>query len=192
MSYFLQAAQLILEFVFGAVATLFLLRLIAEAARVQFHNPISQFVYRSTNPVLAPLRRVLRNWRNINLAAIVVAWLAELVKLGLEFLLAGGLPNPAGWLLMGFGQLLDLFLLTYIVLIFVWSLASLLGGDPGHPLLRFVAQLVEPPMRPLRRRMPTLGGLDFSPAVAILALMLLRILVADPLIGFASSLIVGG
>ncbi|KGI78616.1 YggT family protein [Oleiagrimonas soli] len=191
MSYFLQAAQLILEFVFGAVATLFLLRMIAEAARVQFHNPISQFVYRSTNPVLAPLRRVLRNWRNINLAAIAVAWLAELVKLGLEFLLAGGLPNPAGWLLLGFGQLLDLFLLVYIVLIFVWSLGSLLGGDPGHPLLRFVAQLVEPPMRPLRRRMPTLGGLDFSPAVAILVLMLLRILVAGPLIGYASSLIVG-
>lgn len=192
MSYFLQAAQLILEFVFGSIATLFLLRLIAEAARVQIHNPISQFVYHSTNPVLAPLRRVLRNWGRINLAAILVAWLAELVKLGLEFLLAGGLPHPVGWLLMGFAQLLDLFLLVYIVLIFVWSLASLLGGDPGHPLLRFVAQLVEPPMRPLRRRMPTLGGLDFSPAVAILALMLLRILVADPLIGLSTSLMIAG
>ena len=192
MSYLLQAAQLILEFVFGTVAALFLLRMLAEAARVQFHNPVSQFVYRYTNPVLAPLRRVLRNWRQFNLAALLVAWLAELIKLGLEFLLAGGLPNAGGWLLLGFGQLLDLLLLIAIVLIFVWSLAGLLGGDPGHPLLRFVAQLVEPPMRPLRRRMPTLGGIDFSPAVAILVLFLLRILVAQPVIDAGARWILGG
>jgi YggT family protein len=103
----------------------------------------------------------------------------------------GLFPNVPGWLLLAFGQLLDLVLLIYIVLIFAWSLASLIGGDPNHPLLRFVAQLTEPPMRPLQRRMPSLGGLDFSPAVAILILFLARMLIAQPIIATGARLILG-
>jgi YggT family protein len=191
MSYFIQAGDLLIEFFFGAAITLFLLRLLAEYWRAPFHNPVSQFVYRTTNPVLAPLRRLLRNLGRFNLSALVVALALELVKLGLQTVLAGHMPRPVGWLLLGVGQLLDLFLLIYIVLVFVWSLASMLGGDPNHPLLRFVAQITEPPMRPLRRRMPTPGGIDFSPMVALLILFLLRILVAQPLIVPGMRLILG-
>jgi len=192
MSYFIQAGNLLIEFFFGAAVTLFLLRLLAEYWGAPFHNPVSQFVYRSTNPVLAPLRRVLRNLGRFNLAALVVALALELLKLALQMAFYGRLPHLGGWLLLGTGQLLDLFLLIYIVLVFVWSLASMLGGDPNHPLLRFVAQITEPALRPLRRRMPTPGGIDFSPAVALLVLFLLRILVAQPLMVPGMRLIQGG
>ncbi len=183
MNYLIQAGDLLISFVFGAVITLFLLRLMAEIWRAPFTNPVSQFIYRTTNPVLAPLRRVLRNIGRFNLAALSVALVLELIATGLLIALKSYSPVPLGWLLAGIGQLLDLFFLMYIVLIFAWSLASMLGGDPNHPLLRFVAQITEPPLRPLRRRMPTPGGIDFSPAVALLVLLLLRILVAGPLIG---------
>ena len=192
MSYLIHAGDLLIEFFFGAAITLFLLRLVAEYWRAPFHNPVSQFVYRSTNPVLAPLRRVLRNLGRFNLAALAVALALELLKLVLQTALYGRLPGLAGWLLLGVGQLLDLFLLIYIILVFVWSLASMLGGDPNHPLLRFVAQITEPALRPLRRRMPTPGGIDFSPAVALLVLFLLRILVAQPLIMPGLRMIQGG
>ncbi|HUB90227.1 MAG TPA: hypothetical protein VMA74_10945 [Dyella sp.] len=46
MSYLLSAFTLIVQVVFGAIATLFLVRLLAEANRAEFHNPLSQFVYR--------------------------------------------------------------------------------------------------------------------------------------------------
>lgn len=192
MSYFIQAGNLLIEFFFGAAITLFLLRMLAEYWRAPFHNPVSQFIYRTTNPVLAPLRRLLRNLGRFNLAALTVALVLELIKLGLQMALSGRLPRPGGWLLLGVGQLLDLFLLMYIILVFVWSLASMLGGDPNHPLLRFVAQITEPPMRPLRKRMPTPGGIDFSPMVALLILFLLRILVAQPMIVPGMRLIQGG
>ncbi len=192
MSYLLQAGNLLIELFFGAAITLFLLRLIAEYWRAPFHNPVSQFIYRTTNPVLAPLRRALRNLGRVNLAALVVALVLELVKLGLQSLLGGLMPHLGGWLLLGVGQLLDLFLLIYIVLVFVWSLASMLGGDPNHPLLRFVAQITEPALQPLRRRMPTPGGIDFSPMVALVVLFLARILIAQPLIVPGLRLIQGG
>ena len=72
MSYLLNALALLLDLAFDAVVTLLLLRVAAEACRADFHNPLSQFVYRYTNPVLAPIRRVLPNWRRINLAALLL------------------------------------------------------------------------------------------------------------------------
>ncbi len=186
MSYVIQAGNLLIEFLFGAAILLFLLRLLAEYWGVSFHNPVSQFIYRSTNPVLAPMRRLLRNLGRFNLAALTTALALELIKLGLQMALYGRLPSPGAWLLLGAGQLLDLVLLVYIVLVFAWSLASMLGGDARHPLLSFVAQITEPALRPLRRRMPTPGGIDFSPAVALLLLFLLRILVAQPIIDAGS------
>ena len=61
MNYLTNAGALILQFAFGAVVTLFVLRLLAEAYRADFHNPICQFLYRFTNPVLRPLRKALPN-----------------------------------------------------------------------------------------------------------------------------------
>ena len=63
MSYLLNALGLLIELAFNAAVTLLLLRVLAEACRADFHNPLSQFVYRYTNPVLAPVRRVIPNWR---------------------------------------------------------------------------------------------------------------------------------
>ncbi|HEX7341504.1 MAG TPA: YggT family protein [Rhodanobacteraceae bacterium] len=181
------ALGLLVDFVFDALLVLFLARLFAELWRANFHNPISQFTYRYTNPVLAPLRRVLPNWRRWNLAAILIAWILELVKWLLMFVIGGALPHIGGWLVMGIGSLLDFALMMYVVLVFVWALASMFTGSGGYgqspnPLMQFVAQLVEPPMRPLSKHMPSLGGIDFSPAVAILVLLLARILIADPIL----------
>lgn len=185
MPYFANALQLLIKVAFDAVLVLFLLRLFAEYWRADFHNPVSQFIYRYSNPVLVPVRRVIPNWRRLNLAALAIAWVAELVKWALLFATTGAMPHVAGWLLLGLGALLDFAMLVYVVLVFVWALSSLFGVRPGqgqHPVVGFISQLVEPAMRPLGRRLPTLGGIDFSPTVAILVLLLARILVARPLV----------
>ena len=78
MSYLISAFSFLLEVVFSAAATLIVLRLLAEACRADFNNPLSQFVYRYTNPVLSPIRRIIPNWRRINTAAVLIAWLLML------------------------------------------------------------------------------------------------------------------
>lgn len=179
------ALGLLINFVFDALLVLFLLRLFAELWRADFQNPISQFVYRYSNPVLAPLRRLIPNWHRWNVAAVLVAWVLELLKWLLIFAIGGAMPHLGGWLLVGLGSLLDFTLMMYVVLVFGWALASMFSGGYGrspNPLLHFVSQLVEPAIRPLSRRMPSLGGIDFSPAVAILLLLLARILIADPIL----------
>lgn len=182
------ALGLLIDVAFDAVLLLFLLRLFAELWRVHFHNPISQVVYRWSNPVLAPLRRIVPNWKRINLSALLVAWLVSLLEWLIKLPLLytdGHMPHLGGWLLVASASLLNLALFLYIALIFVWALASMLvppAQGASHPVLGFITQLVEPAMRPLSRRMPHMGGLDFSPAIAILVLMLIRILVGQPLI----------
>jgi YggT family protein len=190
VNYLTNAGGLLLNVLFGALVTLFVLRLLAEANRADFNNPICQFLYRFTNPVVAPLRKVLPSVRRINLAALVVALVVECVKVVLVLLLAGLPLGPLGILVMGIAELLDFLLLTWIVVVFVWSLMSMLSTDRYHPVARFVTALAEPLVRPLRGRM-TLGGLDFSPTVVLIGLFLARILVAQPLQDLGTRLLMG-
>ena len=187
MSYLLTALSFLIDLAFGVVSTVFLLRLLAEASRADFNNPLSQFLYRYTNPVLAPVRRVLPNWRRINLAAVLVLWLLMLLRRAVGYALFGVAPNVLGLLVLGLADLLDFVLLTYLVLIFIWSLLSFFPMDQRHPVLRLVGSLVGPVMRPLRGKLVA-GGLDFSPWVAMIVLVLLRILVAAPLAALGAEL----
>lgn len=192
MSYFASAGQLLVGFIFSALVGLFVFRLLAEACRADFRNPVSQFLYRTTNPVLAPVRRVLPNWRRLNLAALLLAWILELVKIALNFALMGLVPAIAGLLLLGLAELADFVALLYLVLVFAWALVSMLGTSPLHPLVRLLDSLVEPLVQPVRRRMPQLGGLDFSPAVVMLGLALARILLVQPLIDAGTRMALAG
>ncbi|HET6586816.1 MAG TPA: YggT family protein [Oleiagrimonas sp.] len=186
MSYLANALELLIQFAFDALLALFLLRLFAELWRAHFHNPLSQFIYRYSNPVLAPLRRHIPNWHRWNMAALLVAYVLELLKWLALFGIYGSMPHIGGLLVLGLGSLLSFVMVMYVVLIFVWALASMLSAGSSthspHPVLQFVEQLVAPAVRPLSQRLPTLGGIDFSPAVAILILMLARILIAEPLL----------
>ncbi|MBB3227351.1 YggT family protein [Luteibacter sp. Sphag1AF] len=190
MNYLTNAGALVVNFVFGAVIALFVLRLLAEAWRADFNNPICQFLYRYTNPVLRPIRKLLPNWRRVSTSALVVAWLLECVKIVLLFVMVGFMPNLLGVLVAGVAELLDFVLLMYIVLIVVWSLMSMLSTDRYHPVARLITSITEPVLRPLRGRM-VLGGLDFSPAVVLLGLTLVRVLVAQPLMDLGLRLMQG-
>ena len=53
-------------------------------------------------------------------------------------------------------------------------LFSWINPDPFNPLVRFVYQITEPFLAPLRRFIPTFGGLDITPVVALFILDLLR------------------
>lgn len=80
------------------------------------------------------------------------------------------------------GSLIDTLVNLYVLLIVFYVFTSWIGLDPWHPVRRFLAGAVEPILNPLRRYLPPVGGLDFSPLVAILLIELagqfLKILLA--------------
>ncbi|RUL76871.1 YggT family protein [Dyella choica] len=187
MSYFFDALSLLVQLAFGAIATLFLVRMLAEANRADFHNPLSQFVYRYTNLILAPIRRVLPNWRRINLAALLILWLTFVLERLLLFVLGGFVPALAGLLVISLADLLSFVLVFYIVVLFGWSLLSMFAPDPYHPMIRLASVIVEPLLRPLRGKLVA-GSLDFSPMLVMILLLLAQRLITAPLFDFGVSL----
>lgn len=189
MNYLANALALIIQFAFGCAIALFVFRLLAEAVRADFHNPICQFLYRATNPVLTPMRRVIPTWRRINFAALLIAWLLEVVKnfllryLSPEFWVSNG-----GVLLLALADLIDFFLIAYLVMIFVWALLSYVTIDARNPIVPLLGKIVDPVLKPFRKVLPLLGGFDLSPVLAILVILLAQTVVVAWLTDLAHRL----
>ncbi len=56
--------------------------------------------------------------------------------------------------------------------------------SPYHPLREAIGRIVEPMLAPIRRYVPPVGGLDFSPMVLILLLQIVGVLLANLLARF--------
>ena len=64
-----------------------------------------------------------------------------------------------------------------IWLIFITSAMSWFNPDPKNPIVKFLHALVDPLLHPIRTILPSSMGMDFSPMVALIVLMLLRSLI---------------
>ena len=66
--------------------------------------------------------------------------------------------------------LIDLYSLVVLAAVVM----SWMRMDRRHPLAKMVYSLTEPVLAPIRRALPLIGGLDFSPMVLLIALRVLR------------------
>ncbi|PAT38510.1 hypothetical protein CK625_03235 [Vandammella animalimorsus] len=168
-----------------AIAGACLLRVLLQAQRIGFsHHPLGQLLLALTDWLVRPARRVLRpqgrwDWLTLLLAyAVLLAhWLLMWL---LQQLLAGGLLP---WSLFALAPLQALFSLLrlglYLALTLLVLYVALFWAQPrGHWLHHLSELLCTPWLAPLRRLLPTAGGIDFSPmALGLLlaiALMVLR------------------
>jgi len=191
MGYFANAGQIVIQFVFGALIALIVLRVLLQWVRANFYNPICQFIYKATNPVLMPLRKIIPAWRNLDMAGIVLAWLATALKLVLLYATVGQALGVLGLAVLALADLVDFVLLLYIVLVLVRVVLSFVGADSYHPVVPLVMQLTEPVLKPFRRLIPNVGGIDFSPMDLLLVITLARVLIAKPLLDLGLRLAQG-
>ena len=71
--------------------------------------------------------------------------------------------------LMLIGRLIDLYSLVVLAAVIM----SWVRIDSKQPLAMIVSSLTDPVLGPLRRALPPMGGLDFSPMVLLFGLQLL-------------------
>ena len=192
MGYLANAGQLLINFAFGALIALVVLRVLLQLVRANFYNPVCQFLYKLTNPVLMPLRKVIPAWRRLDVAGVLLAWLLTAIKLALLYALAGPRLGLAGLAVMALADLIDFVLMLYLGLILVRVLLSFVSVERSNPIVPLVIQLTDPILRPIRRRLPTPGGLDLSPMIAALAILLVRVLVVAPILDFGLHLAQAG
>jgi YggT family protein len=86
-------------------------------------------------------------------------------------------------------RILDIGLTLYMWIVIIRALLSWVNPDPYNPIVRFLYQATEPVLRPIRRLIPVGNiGIDISPVIVILVIILLQKFVVQSMIEFAFRL----
>lgn len=172
-----QMVSMVLEVVAGLIAGTCLLRLMMQRQRISFHQPLGRFVFALTDWLVLPLRKAIPAWSTWDLSSLVGAWLVKLAQVTVLWLLSGG---AASWALLPWFSVLSLAQLlvsALSALVLVYAIMSWVS--PGSPMYDLVARLAEPVLRPLRRVVPLIGGIDLSPLVLLLALQMMGVVLTS-------------
>jgi YggT family protein len=174
-----------LIFLFKTLADLYLLtlllRFIMQWVRAGYHNPLSQFVFKVTNPLVVPARRVLPSIAGLDAPTLVVLFLLEIGVTFLLLRLYGASTTVPVLLLYSLLRLIALTLWFYTGALIVYVILSWFGNRGINPIAELLGDLVEPILRPARRLLPPIGGLDLSPLIVILLLQAAMIALPLPL-----------
>lgn len=171
------AFAFLIETLFSLYLAALLLRVLLEAVGADYYNPICQVLLKVTDPLVAPLAKLVPAIGRMNTAAVV--WLIVLQTIAVVVVLAiNGYSLPMiDTLVVSLKRLLRLLLTMYLVLILAEVILSWVGGALRHPIIPLIYQLTRPVLEPIRRVLPSLGGIDLSPLVALIGIQFLMILI---------------
>lgn len=156
--------------------TAVMLRLLLQWVRADFYNPVCQFLVRVTNPLLLPLRRVIPPIGRLDTASVVLMLALEFVSVWVVSRIGSSPLSAQGVAMFSVTKLLATLLVTYFFLIIANVILSWVAGRARHPVVPLVYQLTEPVLRPFRRIIPPIAGLDLSPVFALIAIRFLLLL----------------
>jgi len=179
------ALAFILQTLLGLFTLMVLLRFYLQLTGAPFQNPVSQAVVAVTNFAIKPLRRVIPGWRGLDLSSLFLAYVTQLILLiairwlsDFPFLVAGS----SIWLaLLGLAMAEIMKLSIYIFLYAVIAQAILSWLNPYNALSPVLDALTQPILNPIRKRIPSSGGFDFSPIIVFIIAQLLLMLFIAPL-----------
>ena len=146
----------------------FLFRVLLQAVRADFYNPISQFIVRVTNPLVKPARRLLPPAGGFDLPTLVVLIILELVFTIVLLALVGYQPGIGQLIWLVLFRLIALTLWSYTICILVYVILSWFAQASYSPIAMLLGHVVEPVLRPARRLLPPIGGLDLSPLIVLI------------------------
>ncbi len=183
----LNAIGFILGILFNLYATVVAVRFVMQTVRADYYNPLAQGVVRITDPLLIPLRRVIPSIKRYDTASLVLCFGILLLKLLIFKLLSlGYVPALGQSILVSAAPIAKLVILAVLDLIhqlfnvFIFALIiqavlSWIPGAAGNPVHSLVSSISEPVLRPLRKLLPPMGGLDLTVFFTIIGLFALRI-----------------
>lgn len=186
MDGFLQdVGSLLISVIFGLYIFMLLLRLIFQILRADFYNPLSQAIVKITNPPLLPLRKIIPGLWGIDLASVLLIVVLQMAEIWLLLFMKGHAVSIVPLVIISLGYLLKSVIWIFLGAIFIRILLSWISpyGGGQNPVVGLVYSLSEPLLRPARRMLPSMGGLDLSPMLAVIGLYIL-LMAINHLFGF--------
>jgi YggT family protein len=185
-SYFTNPVVFLIQVLFGAYILVVMLRFLLQLVKADFYNPISQFIVKATSPVLIYLRRIIPGLGGIDLSSVVFMWVLKAIELTLIVALAG-LPLNLMVFAWAVPELVRLAFNVFIFSILIQVILSWVNPGAYNPATALINSLTEPVLRPVRKIIPPMGGLDLSPMAAMIGLYLLQMLLLPPLLHLTGS-----
>src|SRR4051812_47213534 len=141
-----------------------------QAIRVRPPTSVAQFTFTLTDWLVRPMRRIVPGVGGFDWASLIAAFLVVLLANSIlyfagwpgEAIVLGALFRFLNWIIYGFMALL------IIEAVFSWV-------NPHAPMAPFVRALNDPLLRPLRRVIPSIGGLDLTLLVALILLQVVQL-----------------
>ena len=161
---------------FSLALFLIAMRFLAQLCGVSPFNPISTGLRRITDPIVAPINRLVPAGKRLNIGAVIALIVCQVIYIAVMLALisrfdAFNVLQSLIWSALGAaGLLINIVFYSVLAMIVV----SFLAPQSNHPAVEFVWQLTEPVMAPLRNYI-SLGGLDFSPIVLFIGINVIRV-----------------
>jgi YggT family protein len=197
-NYLISPLTLIINTLFDLYILLVLLRFLLQSFRADFYNPVSQFIVKATTPPLRIFRRMIPSVSGQDLASIVLC----LVLIYLKFIILRLIDIPGvpianvtapiaavsylGLFVYAIADLVSLTLTVFLIAIIIQVVLSWISPGQYNPVIGLIHSIASPALRPFRKILPSLGGLDLSPLLATLGIMVLKMLLIPPIIYLGS------
>lgn len=171
------ALELVITMICDIYIMIVVARFILQMVRADFYNPVSQFIVKATSPVLNPLRRLIPGFGGVDVASIVLFMILVLIKLGLWIMLKGygvSIMASPDFLVLFLKSMANTIINFFSFCIFIMVILSWVAQGSYNPMADIMRQVTEPIMAPARKVIPPLGGLDLSPMIVLLLLMVIK------------------
>jgi YggT family protein len=197
-NYLTSPLAFIITTLFDLYILLILLRFLLQMLRADFYNSVSQFIVKMTTPPLKVLRRFVPSVLGQDTASIVLCLLIIYAKFMLLRVLdipavsiadVGvpiGLVSYLGLFVYCIADLISLFISVFLVATIIQVVLSWINPGQYNPVIGLVNTITAPILRPIQKRLPPMGGFDFSSMIAILVLMVGKMLIIPPIIQLGS------
>ena len=183
------AGVFLVSTIFGMYILAIMLRLILQIVRADFYNPVSRFIVKITNPPLKPLRRFIPGFAGIDMASVFVMMVLQMLEFFIITLLRHfPTPDILGLALYAFVELISLGFYVFLFSIFILAILSWINPGQYNPINNLLHQITEPVLRPARKLLPPMSGMDLSPMLAMVGLWLIKLLLLDPIGAWAKSM----
>ena len=178
----------------GFYLIIVMLRFIMQLVMADFYNPISQFVFKATQPLVGPLQTILKPIGRFDPASFTLAIALQIAGIVLLLTLNNvTTPNPVTLFLWGFVGALGLLVKIYFYALLATIILSWISPGGSNPAAYLLHQITEPVMAPVRSLLPPMGGLDFSPIVVFILINIVEITLRNiaQSIGLFPALVIG-
>lgn len=180
-NYFTNPLIFLIQTFFDIYIVIIMLRLILQLTRADFYNPLSQFIVKVTSPVLNPIRKVVPGYGGVDIASLLLMYALKVVEILLLVVISGFGFRLLESLIWALPALIALTLNVFLFAIIIQAILSWVRPDPYNPAMSILNSITAPVLKPFRKLVPPVSGLDLSPMAAIVTLYVAQMLILPPL-----------